>query len=134
MREKDEILQLYRVVVDTVKANEYRRQQINSVFITLMAAGSGVVGAITDFNLIYVAVPAAFVSVIWFLQLRYLRRVAKAKFRVIGELEVKLSYQPFKREWLFIKKSKFSPELTLIEMAVPSIIFLISLIYIIVYA
>ena len=52
--DKEETIELYRVMVDTVIANEHRRQQISSVFITLIAAGFGAAGAIKDFELLYV--------------------------------------------------------------------------------
>ncbi len=134
--EKDEILELYRVMVDTVTANEQRRQQISSVFITLMAAGFGAAGAIKSFDLIYATIPAAFVSIIWWSQVRYLKMLASAKFHVIDELEKKLSYQPFKEEWRYLKRTnecdqswlqkKFRVTLSGLEMSVPLLIFFAS--------
>lgn len=141
MSEKDETLELYRVMVETVTANEQRRQQISAVFITLIAAGFAAVGAISDFELIYVTVPAAFISIVWWSQLRYLKRLASAKFHVIGQLENKLSYRPFEEEWRFLKKIEEEiPDgpkvlkmlrnirmgLSQIEMTVPLVIFLAS--------
>lgn len=132
MTEKDEILELYRMMVDTVTANEQRRQQISSVFITLIAAGFAAAGAVKDFNLIYVTAPAALVSMVWWAQVRYLKKLATAKFYVIDELETKLNYRPFREEWLFLKRNSdeegekrswFRLGLAEMEMIVPLAIF-----------
>ena len=129
-KEEEETIELYRVMVDTVIANEHRRQQISSVFITLIAAGFGAAGAIKDFELLYVTTPAMFVSIVWWAQVRFLKRLATAKFHVIGMLEERLSYQPFKEEWCFLKRQSsgeartwFRIGLSQIEMTVPLAIF-----------
>lgn len=127
----DETMELYRMMVDTVTANEQRRQQISSVFITLLAAGFGAAGAIQDFNMIYASAPAAVVSLVWFAQVRFLKRLASAKFHVIGQLEEKLSYRPFEEEWRFMKRDPsarkwYNVGLSDIEMTVPIAIFVAS--------
>lgn len=139
MTEKDEILELYRVFVDTIIANEQRRQQINSVFITFFAAGFGITGAINGFNWIYATVPATVVSIIWWAQVRFLKNLAKAKFHVINQLEERLSYHPFKEEWRCFKKHRtdgkrtwFQFELSQIEMFVPLIILASCVIHIVI--
>lgn len=128
MEDNSETLELYQVMVATVTANEQRRQQISSVFITLLAAGFGAAGAIENFDMVYATVAALLVSFIWFMQIRFLKQLATAKFHVIGHLEQKLSFQPFAEEWKFLKRDdqslnglRFSLSDT--EMIVPACVF-----------
>ena len=137
VREEVETIELYRVMVDTVIANEQRRQQISSVFITLIAAGFGAAGAIKDFELLYATTPAAIVSIVWLAQVQFLKRLATAKFHVIGQLEERLSYKPFKEEWRFLKRQSsgdgrawFRIGLSQMEMTVPLVIFVACLAHI----
>lgn len=139
MNKTDDTLELYRIVVETIISNEQRRQQISSVFLTLIAAGFGAVGAIEKLELIYVTVPASIVSAVWWAQVRFLKNLATAKFYVLNKLEEKLSFQPFHEEWLFLKRAKsddgknrtwFRLGLSQIEMLVPSFIFIACIIHI----
>lgn len=130
MISKDEKMELYRIMVDTVTANEQRRQQISSVFITLLAAGFGAAGAIKDFNMIYVSAAAAAVSIVWFAQIKFLKKLATAKFHVIGQIEKQMSYRPFEEEWNFMKPQQSKKRwqkigLSDIEMIVPMTIFIV---------
>ena len=125
------------MMVDTVSANEQRRQQISSVFITLLAAGFGLAGAIQDFNMVYATAPAFVVSLVWFAQVRFLKRLAIAKFHVISQLEEEFSYQPFAEEWRFLKLDSATKgkrlrlNLSDLEMVVPFCVFLASAIHLV---
>ena len=131
MTKADDTLELYRIVVDTITSNEQRRQQISSVFITLIAAGFGAVGAVEKLELIYVTTPALIVSAVWWAQVRFLKNLATAKFHVLNQLEERLSFRPFHEEWVFLKRARsedgsrtwFRMGLSQIEMLVPSLIF-----------
>lgn len=127
MTENSENLELYRIMVGTVTANEQRRQQISSVFMTLVAAGFGAAGAIDNFDAVYATVPGAVVGIVWWLQVRYLKQLATAKFKIINRLESNFDYQPFSEEWQYTKSKKvssswFRPSLSRIEMTVPLMI------------
>jgi len=130
MAKEAEILEIYKIFVDTITANEQRRQKINSVFITLSATGIAAAGAIEDLDPIYVAVPGLLVGLIWFAQVRFLKRLATAKFQVIEQLEERLSYRPFAEEWKFFKGSDETPfssfrfGLSGLEMIVPLVLLL----------
>lgn len=129
-----ETLELYRMMVDTITANEQRRQQISSVFITLLAAGFGAAGAIQGFNMVYATASALVVSLVWFAQVRFLKRLATAKFHVIGQLEEKLTYHPFAEEWRFLKRDNPKRKWLLfglsdIEMIVPLAVFFASAVH-----
>lgn len=120
MDEKSEALELYKVMISTITANELRRQQISYVFITLIGLGSAGVGAIgNDFDPLYVAVPGILLSLIWWSQISYLKQLATAKWDVVGQLEQQFSTQPFAEEWRIFKKGAPRSTLSEIEMFVP---------------
>jgi len=116
---QDEI-ELYKVMVETVTANEARRQQINSVFISLIAAGFAALGAINNLDPIYLAIPAAAVCALWYNKIQYLKLLAKAKFKVICDLEKGFSSQPFADEWQhFESLRKGRRGLSELELTIP---------------
>ena len=129
-------LDLYRIMVETVTANEQRRQLISSVFLTLLAAGFGASGTIENFNFAFASAPALVISFVWFSQVRHLKRLAKAKFYVIGQLEEKMSFRPFEEEWNYLshnkaKRSLFGLGLADIEMITPLCVFGASLVHLV---
>lgn len=138
MTKKEEVLELYKVMVGTITSSEQRRQQLGAVFLTLIAAGITALGAIKDLDPIYVAVPGLIVSVIWFASVSYFRRLAQAKFKVIEELEKHFSIRPFELERTFFKNPRDAGSgggkqrrslrlgLTQLEMIVPGALMLVS--------
>lgn len=127
-----ESIELYKIMIDTITANEQRRQQMTSVNISLLVAGAAALGGIEKLDPIYISLPALPLAMIWYLSIQYFRRLAKAKWAVVHEIEKEFEYQPFYDEW---RKTKEEPNhlpfgLTHLEMVVPAIIFSVSLIYI----
>ncbi len=117
-------------MVTTITANEQRRQQISYVFITLIGLGSAGVGAFSDqFNPLYVSVPGIFLSFIWWSQIRFLKRLATAKWQVIGKMESTFSIKPFAEEWASFNKGTPRANLSDIEMFVPALCFFVCLGY-----
>lgn len=113
-----ERLELYRVMVDTVTANEARRQQMMTVYVSLVVGGFAAMGSIDDFDPLYFAIPALPLSLIWWSSLRYFRALATAKFSVIDHLEKGFSFQPFAMEWKNMRRQE--PSLSVLEMTLPA--------------
>lgn len=137
MNEKQEILELYKVMVETITANEQRRQQASALYLSLIAAGITALGAIKGLDPIYIALPSCLVALIWFRTIVYFRRLASAKFNVISKMEKNFSIHPFELEWKIFKKGSekgwrklFSHGLTELEMIVPGLLTFISGIYV----
>ena len=130
MNEKNEALELYKVMVGTVIHNEQRRQQISSIFMSLIAAGIAAMGVVPDLDAVYITLPGTLVGFVWWSQVRYLKRLATAKFAVIQKLEEGFSFRPFTEEWKYLKRDDASRAsgarrwyhlgLSDIEMIVPS--------------
>ena len=130
MDDRQENLELYKVMVSTITANEARRQQISSVFLSLIGLGSAGAGAFhASLDFLYISVPGAFLSMIWWMQIGYLKRLAKAKFDVIEMMENKMAFQPFATEWRIFKGTTPRATLSEIEMLVPMLCFLVCAIY-----
>lgn len=135
MTEKEEILELYKTYVVTITANEQRRQQLSAFYLSLVAAGVAALGAIKNLDPLYIVGPAFVISLIWYMSIKYFRALAKAKFKVVAEMENRFPVQPFALEWKFYKDDNKTedakertvrPGLSHLDMAVPFVLLLAS--------
>lgn len=134
MSDKQDILTIYSIIVNTITANEQRRQQAATIYLSLIVGLFTAFGSIKSLQAIYIAIPIFIIALIWFASICYFKRLAEAKFHVINELEGKLIYAPFREEWNKFKKLKLSKvvpnfKLTQLEMMIPAIIAVISFCY-----
>ncbi len=125
--------EIYSVYVQTITANEQRRQQASVIYLTLIAAGVALLGSSVEVEPAYVFGPTTVISLIWFLTINYFRALAKAKFAVINELEAGWEIEPFAKEWEALnsgsKPLRMKYGLTHLEMFVPFAIFAFGLGY-----
>ena len=123
MTDLDRKLEIYKVFVTTITANENRRQQTSTVYLGMVAAVVTAAGVVRDIPLIYPALVILSISVIWFFTIRYFRRLAKAKFAVVSKIEEGLPIAAFEMEWQILSAGKNNRiGLTHLEMFVPSLI------------
>ncbi len=107
-------LDLYKLAVEMADRTSARRAGANSFFLTLHAALAAFVGVVSSareaspnralptfdaFGLIMTAAAGVVLSLTWWALLRYYRRLNRAKFAVINEIESRLVEQPYTREW-----------------------------------
>lgn len=107
-------LELYKIAVEMADRTSARRAGANSFFFTLHAALAAFVGVVSaarhplpkadvptfdPFGLVITAAAGFVLSLTWWVLLRYYRRLNRAKFSVINEMETRLLEQPFTREW-----------------------------------
>lgn len=124
--------ELYAIFVETITAAEQRRQQISSIYYSILIAVSAFLGSDIKVDTAYVILPFSLISLIFFAKIKYFRNLATAKFAVINELEKNWDIRPFEMEWAEFKKSgkfKFSGVLTQLESAVPLLVALCGFIY-----
>ena len=116
-----EHLEIYKIVVGTITANEGRRQKATATYLGMIAAIATVASAIPNLALIVPATIMLIIALIWLATLLYFRRLAQAKFAVIKEIEKKLALAAFEREWKYFKDKRvsFGLSLTYIEMVIP---------------
>lgn len=68
------------------------------------------------------------ISGFWYVVIRSCRQLNTSKFDALGELEQKLDYPFFRREWELLKQGKSRKvywKLTIVETILPSIFFLL---------
>jgi hypothetical protein len=107
-------LEQYKLAVEMADRISARRAGANSFFVTLNAALAAVVGLLAaaretgphantpsfdSFGLSLAAIAGIVLSLTWWAILRYYRRLNRAKFIVINEMEKALPEHPYAREW-----------------------------------
>ena len=98
-------LDLYKLAVEMADRVSARRASTNSFFVAVNGALAAVVGLAgwareaSAFGLVVTSIAGVTLSITWWLLLRYYRRLNKAKFEVINEIESRLSERPFTAEW-----------------------------------
>ena len=111
MTDKEEALELYKTYVDTITANEQRRQQLAAFYLSLVAAGIALLGTIKGIDPLAVLGPMFVIAAVWYATIRYFRRLAQAKFKVIAELESHFTIRPFQLEHRYYKSKSNTDEL-----------------------
>lgn len=127
-----EHLEIYKIVVGTITANEGRRQKATAAYLGMIAAVATVASAIPNLAFIVPATTMLVIALTWLATLMYFRRLAQAKFAVINEIEKELVVGAFQREWDFFNSNRglFSLSLTHIEMVVPTVTAIGSFVYV----
>jgi hypothetical protein len=121
-------------MVETITANEQRRQNASAIYIALVSAAIAFWGANLSIDPLVVVAPVTVGSLLWALKMFYFRSLARAKFAVIAEIEKDWELKPFEMEWRLFKSSNMSwarPGLSLLEMLIPTLIFAAGIIYLI---
>jgi len=108
------ILEMYKTAVEMADRLSARRAGTNTFFLTLNTALAAVVGIVSSarkptpggtvasfdpFGLAVTAFAGVIFSLVWWLLLRYYRRLSKAKWDVINVIEERLPASPFTDEW-----------------------------------
>lgn len=111
------ILQMYQMAVEMADRISARRAGANTFFLTLNTALAAVVGIVSSarkppplgniptfdaFGLVVTAISGIVLALVWWLLLRYYRRLNSAKFDVINTLELLLPVQPYTNEWAIL--------------------------------
>ena len=131
MSDVDRKLEIYKVFISTITANENRRQQASVVYLGMIAAIVTAVGVVhNDMPLLYPATLIFLISTIWFLTIKYFRRLAKAKFAVVSEMEKDIPIAAFEMERKILSEQKSCQvDLTHLEMALPFFLALVCIGY-----
>lgn len=104
-----ERLEIYKLAVEMADRVSARRAAANSFFATVNGALAAVVGLAgwakrsSTFGLVVTALAGITLSMTWWLLLRYYRRLNKAKFEAINDIEARLTEQPFTAEWAALR-------------------------------
>lgn len=132
MDKQEILLEQYKLFVKTADDMTLRRLETNKFYLTILLGLFTVAGFLntkemtTYFSsftiLVLISVLGIFLSIIWYINIESYRLLNSAKFKVIHEMEQKLEYPCFDKEWFFRKNeniSKAFPRFTQIEKYLP---------------
>ena len=135
---RKELLEIYRLHADLADKVSQRREDANRLYVSLLVGLGVFVAALLRFGngdgydqpiLVSAGVIGALLSVSWYIVIRSYRQLNAGKFLALHELEEKLAYPFFKREWDLLAEGKNRNrywKLTNVETGLPIIFFALS--------
>ena len=106
--DRNELLEIYKLHAELADRVSQRREGANRLYVSLLAGLAaflavlirfGVGGVPVQVVLVSVGVVGTALSASWYVVLRSYRQLNTGKFRALHELESKLAYPFFQREW-----------------------------------
>ena len=141
---QDHLIEQYKLYVEMADRVSARRAQTNRFYISLLSVLLALLSIVVTrevFNgilsVIFVAVGILGIALcfLWYVNIRAYRQLNSGKFKVIHEMEQRLPFPAYEREWEILGKGKESKKylkLTRIEQCVPfalAIPYLLLLVY-----
>ena len=136
---KEELLEIYKLHAELADRVSQRREGANRLYVGLLVGLAAFLGILFRFGvgdfpisviLLSAGIIGALLSISWYIVIRSYRQLNSGKFAALHELEDKLAYPFFKREWeLLDRGSKPNRywKLTVVETGLPIIFFLLSI-------
>ena len=130
-----ELLEIYKLHAELADRVSQRREGANRIYVSLLVGLVVFLGALMRFgigeipmNLVLCSLGGfgALLSLSWYVIIRSYRQLNSGKFLALHELEKKLAYPFFKREWDLLDKGKKISrywKLTVVEVTLPFIFF-----------
>lgn len=130
---QDQLLEIYKLHSELADRVSQRREGANRLYVSLLVGLVVFLAALLRFGigdapmklvLCAVGLFGALLSLSWFVVIKSYQQLNTEKFRVLHDLETKLAYQFFTREWdpeAVGKKSNQYWRLTLVEQTLPFI-------------
>ena len=138
MREDQQtILEQYKLFVEMADRVSERRLKTNQFYIGLISGLLVVLAFVLSKDnfsnlkgyhntvMLLVGVLGLLLNLIWLINIRSFRKLNSGKFKVIHEMEAKLPFQPYDREWEIIKLGEKKDnyfQLTRIEQILPLVL------------
>ena len=132
MEEKKELLEIYKLHAGLADSVSRQRGTTNRFYLLLMSGLSVLFSGLLQFRngVPLVALMIGFgtlgmlLAVAWYIHIRSYRQLNSGKFKPLHELEEKLAYPFFKREWELLEEGENPNKywrLTVVETFVPAI-------------
>lgn len=129
--DKNEALEIYKLHAELADRVSQRREGANRLFVSLLTGllvflaaslrfGTGPVSA--ESVMMFVGVAGALLSAAWYVVVRSYRQLNTGKFLALHELEEKLAYPFYKREWELLGEGRDARRywrLTVVETTLP---------------
>ena len=131
--DKQELLEIYKIHTELADRVSQRREGANRLFVSLLTGILIFLAAFLRYGgdtipfravLIVVGVFGIFLAAAWYIVIRSYRQLNTEKFAAIHELEKKLAYPFFTREWELLGKGRNRSrywKLTVVETSLPYI-------------
>lgn len=129
-RSVDIILEEWKTCVEMANSISQRRDTFNNIFITINTAIMSLILLNPEVNSVLVSLIGIFSLVFWMVFITNFKKLNIAKFKVIFELEKKLPYKPFTKEWEYAKNNKYVNGTT-VEIGLIIVLFIVYLIIIV---
>ncbi len=141
------LVEIYKLYVRTSESTSDRRGRTNSFYLvlcsTLLTVFGTLIGTLIKlkiiigmYSLLLLGLLGLLLSIVWFINIKSYRQLNTGKFAVISELEKKLPFPCFTKEWEELghrgNKKKRYFKLTIIEQYVP-LIFTVGFIILLIY-
>ena len=135
----DHLLEQYKLYVEMADRISQRRDQSNKFYATVYSALAAVLLLAARFDLsdstlgivfLAVGIVGTSLAFIWWLNIQSYRALNRAKFAVIQEMETRLPFPGYKKEWELLRPPQGKPkylQLTRIEQYVPAVFLLMSM-------
>ena len=135
--DRNELLEIYKLHAELADRVSQRREGANRLYVSLLSGLAAFLAVLLRFGvgdvplsivLVLVGVVGASLSVSWYVVLRSYRQLNTGKFKALHELESKLEYPFFQREWDLLGEGKDLArywKLTVVEIGLPCIFFVL---------
>lgn len=132
-----ELLDIYKLHAELADRVSQRREGANRLYVSLLVGLALFATAILRFRtdsisvdtiLLWTSILGATLTVSWYVVIRSYRQLNTGKFRVLHDLERQLAFPFFTKEWEVLRKGKNQSryrKLTVVETAIPCILFLL---------
>ncbi len=134
MSETELLLEQYKLYIEMTDRISSRRAQANKFYISILSGLLALLSVIVekDFNVTFLAPIILAISIlglginlVWYVNIRSYRQLNTGKFKVIHEMEQRLPYACYDKEWEFLGQGKNVGQyfqLTRVERYVPFIL------------
>ena len=135
--DRNELLEIYKLHAELADRVSQRREGANRLYVSLLAGLAAFLAVLIRFGvgdvpvqvvLVSVGVVGTALSASWYVVLRSYRQLNTGKFRALHELEGKLAYPFFQREWDLLGEGEDRNRywrLTIVEIGLPYIFFVL---------
>jgi len=135
--DKRELLEIYKLHAELADRVSRRREGANRLFVTLLTGIFIFFGAVARFGtgefsfwliLLFGGIFGMMLCVAWYIVTRSYRQLNTGKFEALHEIEERLTYPFFKREWELLERGRDFRrywKLTVVENFLPAILFIL---------
>lgn len=144
-KNRQELLEIYKLHAELADRVSQRREGANRLFVSLLTGGLIFLAAFLRYGtetmpvgaiLTAVSIFGIFLSAAWYVIIRSYRQLNSGKFAALHELEEKLAYPFFKREWELLEEGKKRSrywKLTIVETFLPIAFSILYIVLIIIF-